>query len=198
MNSIKGRRIRIITGAVLAAALVISSWGTVFAAEEFSDLDGADCREAVEFLAEKNVLNGYEDGTFRPDSSITRAEICVAVSKAMDPDETKYASAKKNSFTDVGTNYSWAEKYINYASAMETVDGYPDGTFRPAGNITYDELSAMVLKAMGYKAAELAGVWPENFRTKAEELKLYDDIFKSLSKEEINAFDYGAEASRGD
>lgn len=198
MRSNNGRVIKVFTGAMLTAALIFGSWAAAFAAAEFSDLDGADCREAVEFLAEKNVLNGYEDGTFRPDSSITRAEICVALSKAMDPGETKYASAEKNSFTDVGSNYSWAEKYINYASAMEAIDGYPDRTFRPAGNITYDELSAMVLKAMGYKAGELAGVWPENFRTKAEELKLYDDIFKSLSKEEIKAFDYGAEASRGD
>ncbi|MDO4481111.1 MAG: S-layer homology domain-containing protein [Bacillota bacterium] len=198
MRSNNGRAIKIFTGTVLTAALIFGSWGAVFAAAEFSDLDGTDCREAVEFLAEKNVLNGYGDGTFRPDGSITRAEICTAISKGMDPGEIKYSAAKKNSFTDVGTEYGWAEKYINYAAAMGAVDGYPDGTFRPAGNITYDELSAMVLKAMGYKASELSGTWPENFREKAKALKLYDDIFASLSAKETEDFDYGSQASRGD
>ncbi|MBR6700171.1 MAG: S-layer homology domain-containing protein, partial [Firmicutes bacterium] len=182
----------------LSAVLVLCSGTAVFAESSFSDLKDSPYEEAVVFLVDNSVITGYEDGTFRPDNSITRAEICVAISKAMAPGDKKYASAKDNGFPDVGSNYDWAKKYINYASAMGAVDGYPDGTFKPAGNITYNELSAMILKAMGYKAEDLSGVWPDNFKSKAVELGLYDDIFKELTAEQQASFDHEAKAGRGD
>lgn len=194
----KDSRIKRFIGLFISVVLIFGSGTAVFAADTFSDLTDGKCKEAVDFLVAEKVITGYEDGTFRPDNSITRAEICVAISKAMDPGDKKYASAKDNGFLDVGSNYDWAKKYINYASAMGAVDGYPDGTFKPAGNITYNELSAMVLKAMGYKASELQGVWPQNFKNKALDLKLYEGIMEGLTKEETASFDYEAEAPRGD
>lgn len=196
MKSSDGRVIKRIISGLLTAALLTCSFSMSLAAV-FTDLEGAACREAVEALSEKGVLNGYGDGSFKPENSITRAEICVAISKAMNPAERKYSIAKKNSFKDVNNSYSWAEKYINYASAMKAIDGYPEGVFKPYGKITYDELSAMILKAMGYGAEQLSGVWPYNFRQKAEELKLYEGIFNSLSKESKETFDYSASATRG-
>ena len=147
----------------------------------------------MENLVSQGIINGYEDGTFRPQNTITRAEVCVVTTKAMAPGEQKLNEARMNGFPDVHSGYDWAKKYINYASAMGVIDGYPNGTFKPAGNVTYNELSAMVLKGMGYRQSELAGSWPLNFRNKALELGLYDGIYEN-GEESIHCFqnEYGA------
>ena len=184
--------------AVFMAAVMICGSFVSFGAESFSDLSNSPYKDAVVKLTEQNVINGYEDGTFRAYNNITRAEICVVIAKAMNPDEEKYESAGENSFTDVGDGYSWAKKYINYASAMKAVSGYPDGSFKPQANITYNELSAMILKGLGYSDADLSGKWPDNYKNKAIELGLYNEIFAILSEKQQKDFDYDASTTRGD
>ncbi|MBR6503920.1 MAG: TolC family protein, partial [Firmicutes bacterium] len=60
------------------------------------------------------------------------------------------------------------------------------------------ELSAMVLKGMGYKQSELSGSWPLNYRNKALELGLYDGIYENMTKTQVAQMDYDAAATRGD
>ena len=191
------------TGRKAAAALLLAAvmvFGTLpaFAAGTFSDMEGSPYEEAVENLVGEGIINGYEDGTFRPGNTITRAEVCVVTAKAMAPGEQKLNEARTNKFPDVHSGYDWAKRFINYASAMGVIDGYPNGTFKPAGNVTYKELSAMVLKGMGYKQSELSGSWPLNFRNKALELGLYDGIYENMTKTQVAQMDYDATATRGD
>lgn len=184
--------------AVFMAAVMICGSFVSFGAESFSDMSNSPYKDAVLKLTENKVINGYEDGTFRAYNNITRAEICVVIAKAMNPDEEKYESAGENSFTDVGDGYGWAEKYINYTFAMKAVSGYPDGSFKPQANITYNELSAMILKGLGYSDSDLSGKWPDNYKNKAIELGLYNEIFALLSDKQQKDFDYEAPATRGD
>ncbi|MBR6504018.1 MAG: S-layer homology domain-containing protein, partial [Firmicutes bacterium] len=191
-------RKRILQAALMA--LLITTLGVlpVFAAGTFSDMEGSPYEEAVEDLVSRGIINGYEDGTFRPQNTITRAEVCVVTAKAMAPGEQKLNEARTNKFPDVHSGYDWAKKYINYASAMGVIDGYPNGTFKPAGNVTYNELSAMVLKGMGYRQSELSGSWPLNFRNKALELGLYDGIYENMTKTQVAQMDYDSAVTRGD
>ena len=100
----------------------------------------------VRALASLGAIQGYSDGTFRPDDNITRAEFVTIASRfsAMAEGELK--------FSDVGEQ-SWARKYIVSACAHGWISGYPDGTFRPNGNITRAE-AVKVMNAMLGRSAD--------------------------------------------
>ena len=88
-------------------------------------------------LANGGILEGYQDGTFRPDNYITRAELAVIASRF-----DKLSFLDENKFSDVEGH--WAEKYINSAAAKGWVEGYPDGTFQPDKYITRAEFVTLV------------------------------------------------------
>ncbi|MFZ5652133.1 MAG: S-layer homology domain-containing protein [Bacillota bacterium] len=73
------------------------------------------------------LLKGYGDGTFRPDSTVTREEVAIMLAKA-----TKLqATEQKTNFTDGGRIASWARAGVAAAVAQGLIKGFPDGTFRP-------------------------------------------------------------------
>ena len=92
---------------------------------------------AVSTLSNAGILDGYEDGTFRPDGNITRAEFATITARFL---EASYDGG--NRFPDIDGH--WAAEYINEAANAGIVDGYEDGTFRPQQNITRAEAMTMV------------------------------------------------------
>lgn len=99
--------------------------------------------KAVSTLSAMGILKGYEDGTFRPDASITRAELAaVAVRFFRAP-----AAPAEERFSDIAGH--WANEAINAAAQLGIVNGYEDGTFRPANNITRAETIQMVNNVLG-------------------------------------------------
>ncbi|NLP30958.1 MAG: S-layer homology domain-containing protein [Clostridiales bacterium] len=160
---------------ILALALILSSFTLAFSADSLNDIGGTEYEEAVNALIEKDVIEGYPDGTFRPESTITRAEACIIVVKSMKPTEKELEEALYSGFPDL-KGYEWADKYIRYAVQKAVVSGYTDGSFRPGNDVTYNEMAAMLVRALGYKVEELSGFWPENFISKAEELGMMDEF----------------------
>jgi len=80
------------------------------------------------------IIAGYEDGTFRPDQAITRAEMTVMIAKAI-----KLRGTEGNtSFMDVSRN-NWAAPFISEMKTKNYIAGYADGTFRPSGKATRAE-----------------------------------------------------------
>ena len=92
---------------------------------------------AVSTLSNAGILDGYEDGTFRPDGNITRAEFATITARFL---EASYDGG--NCFPDIDGH--WAAEYINEAANAGIVDGYEDGTFHPQQNITRAEAVTMV------------------------------------------------------
>lgn len=92
-------------------------------------------------LAKGRILEGYPDGTFKPDNYITRAELAAMASRF---DELDFLD--ENMFSDVEGH--WAEKYINSAAAKGWVEGYPDGTFKPDAYITRAEFVTLVNRVL--------------------------------------------------
>jgi len=92
-------------------------------------------------LAKGQILSGYPDGSFRPGSNITRAEIAVIASKF-----EKLAKIETNKFSDISLH--WAKEYINSAAENGWFDGYPDGTFKPDQYITRAEFVTLVNKVL--------------------------------------------------
>ena len=108
----------------------------------FSDVsDSAWYATAVNTLVELDVLSGYEDGTFRPNNAVTRAEFVTAVCKCFDNLSTGSAG-----FSDVSGH--WAEGFINQAVAEDWISGFPDGTFRPDESIQRCQVTAILNNAL--------------------------------------------------
>jgi hypothetical protein len=141
-----------------------------------ADVAGGKYEQSVNALIEQGIVTGYPDGTYRPLTTVSRAEMCTLVVKSMKPSAEDLADAATLSkFPDLA-GYEWAASYINLAAANGVVRGYPDGSFRPAGEVTYNEAATMVVSAAGFKAAELAGSWPGNVIKQAETLGMMDDF----------------------
>lgn len=104
----------------------------------YSDVtSGAWYNSAVSTLTNAGILTGYEDGTFRPNAPITRAEFATIAARFYHAPEVT-----GDAFPDISG--SWARVYINRAAALGLVIGYPDGTFRPNTEITRAEVMKII------------------------------------------------------
>ena len=130
----------------------------------YSDVSADDWfNNAVSTLTNAGVLDGYEDGTFKPNGNITRAEFATITARFF---EATYDG--ENLFPDIEGH--WAQDYINAAANAGIVNGYEDGTFRPQQYITRAEAVTMVNRTIERHpdADHLLDdmiVWPDNPET---------------------------------
>lgn len=117
--------------------------------KSFSDVpDDAWYATAVKTLASLGMMDGYPDGTFRPDEPITRAEFAtVGLAFAYDPLDADC------SYYDVSAS-AWYHTYVAQATTYGWIGGYPDNTFRPGNNITRVEVCVIVNNMLGRDADE--------------------------------------------
>lgn len=117
--------------------------------KSFSDVpDDAWYATAVKTLASLGMMDGYPDGTFRPDEPITRAEFAtVGLAFAYDPFDADC------SYYDVSAS-AWYHTYVAQATTYGWIGGYPDNTFRPGNNITRVEVCVIVNNMLGRDADE--------------------------------------------
>ena len=158
---------------VLVIAMVLSSFSFAFAAK-FEDVDG-DYENAINTLVALGVVTGYDDGTYRPERVVTRAEMAKLIVEILGYGDLVAGSA--SNFAD--TQGHWADPWIALAAGRGLVIGTGDGNFTPDRTVSYDEAITMIVRALGYSdnSNELAGMtWPTNFKVKAAELKLTKDV----------------------
>ena len=108
------------------------------------------CNNSIAYLEKYNIISGYNDGTFRPEEQITRAEFVTMCMRFYDMFEDITVS-DKNIFNDVPKSH-WASSYIYNAIAMKWIEGYADGTFKPDSNITRAEVVAIVNRVLDRSA----------------------------------------------
>jgi hypothetical protein len=101
--------------------------------------------EQLRYMYEHNIMKGYEDGTFRPDKAVNRAELLKIIIVAQG--EPKNLNEHKKCFTDV--NEEWFAPYGCYAKWKGWVKGYGDGGFHPSNDVTRAEALKMMLEAYG-------------------------------------------------
>lgn len=158
---------------VLVIAMVLSSMSFAFAST-FEDVTG-DYEKAINTLAGLGVVTGYEDGTYRPEKVVTRAEMAKLIVEILGYGDL--VTGSKSNFTD--TQGHWADAWIALAAGKGLVVGTGDGKFTPDRTVSYDEAITMVVRALGYTDTcnELKNMtWPTNFKVKAAELKLTKDV----------------------
>ena len=103
----------------------------------YSDVSaGQWYNNAVSTMTRAGIVNGYPDGTFRPNAPITRAEMAkiIALFTKLEPSAERFPD----------TAGHWAEPYIRLAAGSGWIEGYPDGTFRPDRAITRAETVTMI------------------------------------------------------
>ena len=134
----------------------------------YSDVSSSDWfNNAVSTLSNMGIIDGYPDGSFRPNAGITRAEFAkIAVSFFKD----YVGETIGDRFTDISGQ--WYTTYINLAAELAIVSGYPDGTFRPRNKITRAEAMQIVnntLRRTPHKDHLLPersmNMWPDNPRS---------------------------------
>ena len=158
--------------AALALSMAITTVPAFAAVEIPGDIAGTGYEAAVSRLLEEGIVSGYKDGTFRPENSVTRAEVCAMIIKA--GGQSAVADGAAGAFSDLSGS-AWAADFINAASDAGIVSGYKDGTFRPKNNITYNELSSMLVKAAGVSSKDITGGWPAGYIDKATELGAFEN-----------------------
>lgn len=115
----------------------------------FPDVGEGWSKDYIGYLEKFSVVTGYEDGTFRPQNYITRAEMAVMMAKAEGYDISGYMSSDELAYPDVDEGYSeWAVKAIKYLTDRGVMEGYPDGTFGPNRPITRAETVATVNRVL--------------------------------------------------
>jgi|GEM_PF-4047028 len=107
---------------------------------------------AVNTLADMGYIEGYDDGTFRPNNTITRTEFVAIASRFVD----LTSSEVTNTFSDVESNY-WAVGYINTAYNSGWINGYEDGTFSPEKSISRAEAVKIVNTMFGWNSDSIEG-----------------------------------------
>ncbi|MBC5695787.1 S-layer homology domain-containing protein [Agathobaculum hominis] len=149
----------------------------------FNDV-AKDCWAAnyIGYMQQFGIVTGYEDGSFRPDAPVTRAEFAAIASRF---EKLTQGSA---SFTDVPDTH-WAVKYINFAATRGWVTGYEDGTFKPEHSITRAEVAAVTCRLLERSADQTY------IRSHIGELRTFADVTEShwaywYAMEAANGHDY--------
>lgn len=115
------------------------------AGEDFSDVSTGDWfYEYVSYGADQGFIEGYSDGTFRPNDSINRAEAVVIIMRIAGEDEYE-VDEDWEEFEDVDAD-AWYAYAIQLAADAGIVEGYDNGEFRPGNNITRAEVTAVAVR----------------------------------------------------
>ncbi len=162
----------------LIAGIISLSAVSAFA---FTDTEISEYKSEITELTSLGIINGFEDGTFKPDNKVTRAEAAkmFAFMRNYNNLYNSVSTADKE-FSDLPQTH-WAYPYIYYANSKFTlfnleddksecvriIDGYEDGTFRPDNHITIAEILKMAVTAFNniryYNEAIDNGGYPEGF-----------------------------------
>ena len=103
-------------------------------------------KAAINFCAQNDIINGYDDGTFQPNKAITRQEAAAILNKAFEL-SVKYG-VSTDLFPDNSSIAAWASDHVYAAKASGLMKGYEeDGTFRPNNQITRAEAASILMNA---------------------------------------------------
>lgn len=155
----------------------------------FSDVSSNSWyNNAISTLYNSGVVDGYPDGSFRPNSPITRAEFAVIATRFYDV-ASEYDT---DAFNDISEH--WARNYINHAAELGIISGYEDGSYHPSANIIRAEAMQLVnnvLERTPHKDSLLPDMltWVDNMNT---EMWYYAAV-----QEATNSHDYKIDDATG-
>ncbi len=134
---------------MLMVSLTVSLFfsAEVQAAVTVSDIQNHWAANPIQSLAEREVVNGYPDGTFKPDQAITRAELAKIISKAFN-----YQPVKDSSIAD--TDGHWAAAYMNALAGQKVMNSFSDGKFQPEKTVSRAQLTTFMARILNLAKPE--------------------------------------------
>lgn len=165
---------------IAALTLAAACAATVCAGAAFTDQSDikVDSR-VIDTLVEKNVIKGYENGSFQPNKTVSRAEMAkmIYVLRTGSDDASYYAKEMTDTFSDVtGT---WASGYIKYCYAYGIVAGKSSTVFAPDAPVTTVEAAKMLLVYSGVDAAQ-SGLTGAQWKANTMKLADQDGLLKGV------------------
>lgn len=158
---------------VLAVVMVVGVLAVSASAATYPDDAQIQYKEAVEVLSLIGVIQGDDDGNFKPNATLTREQAAKIITYIVN-NKGAEALPKTAAFSDVPAGY-WSAGYIAYCVSQGIIAGQGDGTFGRTGTLTGAAWAKMLLCALGYNAESEGYVganWSVNVASKAEELGL--------------------------
>ena len=131
---------------------------------------------AIEVLKKAGFISGYSKDSedFKAEKNVTRAEFASMIVRVKGlEDSAKALATVPTGFKDVPTNL-WANGYIAVAKQQGFINGYPNGTFQPNRQISYQDMATMLTIALG--KAEVGTVYPAGYIVKAQQLGLFNNV----------------------
>ena len=171
---------------VLALVLAFACAFTMFAgAASYSDKADIKATTAVDMLSSLGVIQGYEDGSFKPNTTVTRAQMAKMIFTIMNGgnDNANAYTSLPTKFTDLPTA-AWAQGYVRYLQNTGIIAGKSVTKFAPNDTVTGLEAAKMVLVAAGYNAqkAGLTGAaWAQNTMKYGQLNNLFEDVDADLN-----------------
>lgn len=165
---------------ILAFVLVFTMSVPAFAqgSNGYSDVPESIADE-VNLLSTLGVLSGYPDGSFKPDNTITRAEVSAVALRLLGLEGAAEGAKGTTPFADFVDE--WATGYINIATQQGLLKGYTDGTVRASNAVTQAEALAIMIRVLGYEPAVSTQGWPYNYLVKAQEMGLTKGVAISVN-----------------
>ena len=137
---------------VLALVMTMSLVTISAGAKDYTDASEINYTEAVGVMSALKVIDGYADGSFNPDGTLTRgAAAKIICNLILGPTTAAALQADAAPFADVPANHTFAG-YIAYCAQQGIINGYADGTFKPSNGLTGYAFMKMLLGALGYDA----------------------------------------------
>ena len=156
----------------------------MFAGAAFTDQADIKVKsDVVDTLVSLGVIEGFEDGSFQPNGTVTRAQMAkmIYVLRTGNSDASAY-NDEKSSFTDI--NGHWARGYIKYCQSLGIIAGKSNTKFVPNEKVSAQEAAKMLLVTLGYNAqkAGLVGTgWASKTNALADEAGLLEDVNTSFT-----------------
>ena len=156
---------------VLAFIIAIGITAPATAYQISDDVADTVYAEAATVLGALGIMIGDEGG-FRPDDTVTRAEFAKIAVYALGLKDVAEASKGVSKFPDVSIDH-WANGYINVASAQKIVIGHDTGLFAPEDVISYQEAITILIRVLGYEPQAVSrGTYPTGYLVTASDIGL--------------------------
>jgi len=165
---------------ILITSLIISLSLSLLTAQAFSDTLNHQFQEAINYIESQNIIHGYEDGTFKPDNNINRAEFTKIIVSSLAPDSLENYTSP--CFNDI-TSSDWYLKYVCYAKEKNIINGYEDGTFKGSQNISIAEASKIITLSLNLKKGESNLDWFSPYISGLESQHAIPENIKELNQE---------------
>ncbi len=158
---------------------------------KLQDIQNTKYEKAVYELVSSEIVNGFEDGTYRPNEYVTRAQLAkmLTIALRINVDYSAYEKGGQFLLTDIENH--WAYPYIKVGVENGIINGYDDKTFRPDNKVTYAESLTMMIRALGLENKMDEKIWPDSYTNEAYRIGLLINV-------DVNENDFNSAINRGE